>query len=322
LKSHIRDTDTKVVSGINGLIDVATVKGATTTVTAVVGTIGLLPTIEAIKAGYTIALANKETLVCAGEPVIKLAHEYNAKIIPVDSEHSALLQCLNGESYKNIKKLILTASGGPFRGKTRDQLSGITPEMALRHPVWNMGKKISIDSSTLMNKGLEVIEAIHLFNIPVDSINVVIHPEGIVHSMVEFTDNSIKAQLSTPDMRQPIQYALTYPNRLSSLTKELNLTGMSALTFEEPDLDTFPCLSLAINSARKPGTACAVLNAANEAAVELFLDRKISYYGIYESVQNALECINNIDNPSIDDIITIDTQTKHFVKETATGGKN
>ena len=320
-KSRIGDLPTRVVSGINGLTDAATVKGADTTVTAVVGTVGLLPTLAAIDAGITIALANKETLVCAGDIVKKRAAERNVKIIPVDSEHSALYQCLNGERHKDIKNLHLTASGGPFRGKSRAQLVSVTPEMALAHPVWSMGKKISIDSSTLMNKGLEVIEAVHLFGISPDNIRVVIHPEGIIHSLVEFQDNSTIAQLSTPDMRLPIQYALTQPGRLPSLISSLDLTKLKTLTFEEPDFDAFPCLLLALDCAKTQGTACTILNAANEAAVELFLDNKISYYGIYDSICNALSSIKNIINPSLDDIITTDKETKQFVFESVTGGR-
>ena len=312
-KSRVRDLDVHVTAGADGLVEAATVKGASTVITAVVGTVGLLPTLAAIDAGKKIALANKETLVCAGEIVMKRARENNVEIIPVDSEHSALFQCLNGESFENVKQLILTASGGPFRGKSRSELTNVTSEMALNHPVWNMGKKISIDSSTLMNKGLEVIEAVHLFSVSPEKINVVIHPEGIVHSMVEFADNSITAQLSTPDMRQPIQYALTQPKRMPSLTKSLDVTSLSALTFEKPDFDAFPCLALAIKTAKIPGTACAVLNAANEAAVELFLDGKLSFYGIYDSICNALGRIGNIENPSLDDIIEADKEAKQFV---------
>ena len=312
-KISVQDLDVHIVSGKDGLVEAACVDGADTTVTAVVGTVGLLPTLAAIDSGKTIALANKETLVCAGEIVTKSAKERNVKIIPVDSEHSALFQCLNGESSNSIKKLILSASGGPFRGKSRPELVDITPKMALRHPIWNMGKKISIDSSTLMNKGLEVIEAIHLFSVSPDKVEVVIHPEGIIHSMVEFTDNSITAQLSHPDMRLPIQYALTQPARIPSLIDALDVTSLSALTFEKPDFDAFPCLALAIKTAKIKGTACAVLNAANEAAVELFLNGKCCYYGIYDLICKALESIDNIENPSLDDIIMADKEAKKCI---------
>ena len=312
-KSRVQDIDVRVVSGTDGLIEAATVTGISTVVTAVVGTIGLLPTLAAIDCGYNIALANKETLVCAGDIVMKRALQNNVEIVPVDSEHSALFQCLNGESVDNLKRLILTASGGPFRGKSRSQLINATSEMALKHPVWNMGKKVSIDSSTLMNKGLEVIEAIRLFSISSEKVSVVLHPEGIIHSMVEFVDNSITAQLSYPDMRQPIQYALTQPKRVPSLTKALDITNLPTLTFDKPDFDAFPCLALAIETAKTPGTACAVLNAANEAAVELFLDGKLSFYGIYDSISYALERMGNIDNPSLDDIIEADKEAKQLV---------
>ena len=317
-KLAVRDLPTRVFSGMDGLLEVATAEGADTTVTAVVGTVGLLPTLAAIDAapgtgaGHTIALANKETLVCAGELVMKRAKESGVKIIPVDSEHSALYQCLNGEPVKSVKNLILTASGGPFRGKSRAQLTKITAEEALNHPVWNMGRKISIDSSTLMNKGLEVIEAIHLFSIPPDNIKVVIHPEGIVHSMVEFSDNSIIAALSTPDMRLPIQYALTQPCRVPSLTKALDITSIKTLTFDKPDYHAFPCLELAIKTASAFGTACTVLNAANEIAVELFLDGKLSFYGIYDKICKTLEHFDNIKDPSLDDIINADREARIY----------
>ena len=312
-KISVQDLDVRVFSGANGLIEAAIVDGADTVVTAVVGTVGLLPTLAAIDAGKTIALANKETLVCAGEIVMKRAAVHNVKIIPIDSEHSALYQCLNGGSKKGIKKLILSATGGPFRGKSRSELIDVTPEMALRHPVWKMGKKVSIDSSTLMNKGLEVIEAVHLFSVPTEKVSVVIHPEGIVHSMVEFKDHSIIAQLSNPDMRLPIQYALTQPERLPSMIKSLDITKISTLTFEKPNLDAFPCLSLAMKTAKENGMACAVLNAANEAAVELFLQGKLSYYGIYDSICEALDSIKKIENPSLEDIIEADKEAKRFV---------
>ena len=310
---RVRDLDVRVVSGMDGLIEASCVDGAHTIVTAVVGTVGLLPTLAAIRLGRRIALANKETLVCAGELVMKCAEEHGAEIIPVDSEHSALFQCLRGESVKSVKKLLLTASGGPFRGKSREYLKGVTPEMALRHPNWSMGNKITIDSATLMNKGLEVIEAIHLFGIAPEKIEVVVHPESIIHSMVEFSDSSIIAQLGEPDMRLPIQYALTYPERKTSPAKELDVSKLIALTFESPDLDAFPCLDLAVKTSKISGTACAVLNGANEAAVELFLQGKIGFYGIYEAVSAALENIGNTHCPSLQDIISADKAAKAFV---------
>jgi len=318
-KARVRDLDVRVASGTDGLLDAAAVDGADTVVTAVVGTVGLLPTLAAIRLGRRIALANKETLVCAGAHVMKLAREHGADVIPVDSEHSALFQCLRAETRSSVKKLILTASGGPFRGMSRAQLKGVTPEMALKHPNWSMGRKVTIDSATLMNKGLELIEAVHLFGIAPESISVVVHPESIVHSMVEFIDSSIIAQLSTPDMRLPIQFALTYPQRMPSPTASLSVDRMSALTFEEPDNDAFPCLGLATRTAGIGGTACSVLNAANEAAVDLFLQRRLGFYGIYESVLAALDSIGSTANPSLEDIIEAGDFAKRFVYERIKG---
>ena len=321
LRARLRDMDIRVLSGMDGLIEASTVDGAGAVVMAVSGTAGLLPTLAAIKLGRRIALANKEALVCAGDIVMGSAREYGADIIPVDSEHSAILQCLRGETRASVKKLILTASGGPFRGMSRSMLQSVTPEMALRHPNWNMGAKVTIDSATLMNKGLEIIEAIRLFDIPAEKIRVVIHPESIVHSMVEFTDNSVIAQLSAPDMRLPIQLALTYPERAPSLAAELDLTRLSALTFETPDFEAFPCLGIAIKTANVSGTACAVLNGANEAAVDLFMKRKLGFYGINESVHEALVKIGNIEGPSLDDIIAAGEAAKRFVYERNQGNK-
>jgi len=312
---RVRDLDVRVIPGMDGLIEAATADGAGTAVIAVAGTAGLLPTLAAIRIGRRIALANKETLVCAGEFVMNSAREYAADIIPVDSEHSAIFQCLHTEAQSCVKKIILTASGGPFRGMSRTELSNVTPEMALRHPNWSMGKKITVDSATLMNKGLELIEAVHLFGVPPENISIAVHPESIVHSMVEFTDNSIIAQLSLPDMRLPIQYALTYPKRIPSLAGELNITRMPTLTFEAPDLDAFPCLGAAIETAAIRGTACAVLNGANEAAVDMFLQRRLGFLGIYESVRAALDAIGNITNPSLEDIIAAGEAAKEFVHE-------
>ena len=310
--ARVADLDVKVASGMDGLIAAACVDGAQTVVTAVVGTIGLLPTLAAIKLSRRIALANKETLVCAGTLVMSAAKEHNAKIIPVDSEHSALFQCLQGENLKSVQKLILTASGGPFRGKKRSDLLAVSPEQALKHPKWNMGNKISIDSATLMNKGLEIIEAVHIFNIQPDKIEAVIHPQSIIHYMIEYCDNSVMAQLSEPDMCLPIQYALTYPNRKPTPTKQLDLTKLTALTFESPDMDTFPCLSLARQAAQTPGTACAILNAANEAAVDLFLRNKLSFYGISDTVQAALENIEIKTDFTLDDVLETDKAAKEF----------
>ena len=314
---RVRDMDVRVVAGEDGLVEVARVSKVDTVLTAVVGMVGLRPTLAAIQSGRRIAIANKEPLVCAGELVMQNAKEHGAEIIPVDSEHSALFQCLKSGSPESVRRLILTASGGPFRGKTRDELYGVTAETALRHPNWSMGQKITIDSATMMNKGLEVIEAAHLFSVPPDKIDVVVHPESIVHSMVEFIDNSVTAQLSQPDMRLPIQYALTYPQRMPSLTNTLDLTALAGLTFEKPDMDLFPCLGLAFKTASIRGTACAVLNGANEAAVELFLAGEIGFYDIYESVHDALESIGNIENPTLDKIIYAGELAKSFVFERA-----
>lgn len=313
LRIRLRDLPVAVVSGQNGLIEAAAAGDADTLVTAVVGTVGLAPTLAAIRAGKRIALANKETLVCAGSLVMSLAKACDTEILPVDSEHSAILQCLNGNDGKRYKKLFLTASGGPFIGKTADELRNITRREALRHPNWSMGEKITVDSATMMNKGLEFIEAMHLFGAAPEQIGILVHRQSIVHSMVEFEDNSVIAQLSVPDMRLPIQYALTYPDRLPSLTAPLELEKIGALTFEKPDLEVFRCLALALDTAKIPGTACAVMNAANEAAVSLFLKEKIPFNGIYECIALALDRIKNITEPTIDDILTADREARNIV---------
>jgi 1-deoxy-D-xylulose-5-phosphate reductoisomerase len=302
LKKRLSGVNTRITQGMDGLIEAALDSRADIIVTAISGEVGLEPTLAALRTGKRVAIANKEPLVCAGGLVMKTAREYGAEIIPVDSEHSAIFQCLTEIRLRKdgikklsklqspqIKKIILTASGGPFRGLTHDELKKITPEQALKHPNWDMGKKITIDSATLMNKGLELIEAIHLFGLTPDQIEVVIHPESIIHSMVEFADGSTIAQLSSPDMRQPIQYALTYPNRQPSLTKPLDLTQIGQLTFEKPDHDTFPCLRLAFEAAKKGDAACAALNKANEEAVNLFLNNKISFTEIPEIIEVALK---------------------------------
>jgi 1-deoxy-D-xylulose-5-phosphate reductoisomerase len=317
-KARVRDTGVRVVSGVDGLVEAATVDGASTVVTAVVGMAGLLPTLAAIRLGRRIALANKETLVCAGALVMAAAREHDATIIPVDSEHSAIFQCLESRAENDVKKIILTASGGPFRGMPREELRGATPEMALRHPNWAMGQKVTIDSATMMNKGLEAIEAIHLFTATPAMIEVVVHPESIVHSMVEFADNSLIAQLAQPDMRLPIQYALTYPQRLPSLAAPLDIATVGKLTFEPPDTDAFPCLALAFEAMRMGGAACSALNGANEAAVELFLRGRIGFYGIHDAIRAALDDLVNrmfIDEPSLDDIICIGDTAKRYVFE-------
>lgn len=315
MKTRLSDTPVRVVSGMAGLMEAAAWDRADTVVTAVVGTVGLKPTLAAIEKGKRIALANKETLVCAGAHVMSAAREHNAEILPVDSEHSAIFQCLQGNSGKALRRILLTASGGPFRGKTLKDLQKITLRDALNHPNWQMGKKITVDSATLMNKGLEFIEAMHLYAVSPDQIRILVHPESIVHSMVEFCDSSVIAQLSVPDMRLPIQYALTYPDRQPSLTSELDLVKIGALTFEAPDLDVFRCLKLALANARVPGTACAVMNAANEAAVALFLSEKITFNEIYECVAGAMDRIKNIETPTIDDILTADAEARRIVND-------
>lgn len=312
LKIKLADTDIKVVSGSEGLIEAAVADGVKTVVTAVVGISGLVPTVEAIKAKKNIALANKETLVTGGHIVMKLAKENGVKILPVDSEHSAIFQSLQGcADRREIKNIILTASGGPFFGKKKDELINITPEQALRHPNWNMGAKVTIDSSTLVNKGLEVIEAKWLFG--TENIRVLVHRQSVVHSMVEFKDNGIIAQLGTPDMRLPIQYALTYPNRLPMSGNELDFAKYSALTFEEPDLDTFYALRLAFDALREGGIKPVVFNSADEAAVDLFMRGRLSYLGISEAIEKAMRETENIENPTINDILEADKLARRIV---------
>lgn len=311
LKNNLSDTNIQVLSGIEGLIECAKVETADTILTAVVGMIGLMPTIEAIKCKKNIALANKETLVCAGSIVTKLAKENGVKILPVDSEHSAIFQSLQGYQNSDIKKLILTASGGPFFGKTN--LDDITKEQALKHPNWSMGSKITIDSATLMNKGLEFIEAMWLFD--TKNIEVVVHRESIIHSLVEYNDNSVIAQLGVSDMKIPIQYALTYPERLECEVERLDLVKCANLSFFEPDDTTFKCLKLAKDCANKGGNSGAVLNSANELAVELFLQDKISFKNIANSVEYALEKVEFIEEINIEDVFLSDNLARKAVLE-------
>lgn len=297
----------EIYCGLNGLVSVATINEVSTVVTAVSGAIGLIPTCAAIKAKKQIALANKETLVAAGEYVMSLAEENNVEILPVDSEHSAIWQCLKGESRKSVRNIILTASGGPFRQLTSQDLEKVTPEMALKHPNWSMGHKITIDSATLMNKGLEVIEAKWLFNVDFSDIEVVIHPQSIIHSMVEYGDGSILAHLGVPDMRIPIQYALSYPNRWLNKLPRLKLTELKGLTFEKPDMVRFPCLALAFQAGRQGGSAPVVLNAANEIAVHAFLAKEIKFMDISAVVEKTLHT-HEIKTPScLEEIIETDS---------------
>ena len=309
------DINIEVLSGMEGLVAISSLDEIDVLLTAIVGMIGLVPTLEAIKKGKTIALANKETLVTAGQLVMEEAKKNNVKILPVDSEHSAIFQCLNGENNKEIESLILTASGGPFRGKTKSQLLNVTKNEALKHPNWSMGRKISIDSSTLMNKGLEVIEAKWLFDVNTDKIDVVVHPQSIIHSMVQFVDSSIIAQMGCPDMKLPIQYALTYPDRILNDFERLDFSKLNSLTFEKPDLETFPCLKLAYDSLNMGGTYSAVLNAANEVLVNEFLEDKIGFYDIPYYIEKTLDAHKSISKPSLEEILHIDKCSRDFVKE-------
>lgn len=314
IKKRIDNNDLFVFKGRDGLEKIAKISDYDIFLTAVVGMVGLTPTIEAIKRSKTIALANKETLVTAGEIVMKEAKKYNSKIVPVDSEHSAIFQCLNGEKNNRIDKILLTASGGPFRGMRKEELLNVTKAQALKHPNWTMGSKITIDSSTLMNKGLEVIEAKWLFDVDPDDIIVHIHPESIVHSMVQFKDSSVIAQMGEPDMRVPIQYALTYPERMESGFKRLNLFEIKSLNFEIPDMDVFPCLSIAYECLKKGGTSCSVLNAANEVLVEKFLKDEIGFYDIPKYIKEAVDNHLFIKNPDLEDIIEADEWARNFVE--------
>ena len=308
--SALNPLNIKVYSGKDSLEQIVISEKIDVVLTAVVGYSGLLPTINAIKNGKKIALANKETLVVAGELITRLCLEYGAEIIPVDSEHSAIFQCLVGEEKNPIEKIILTASGGPFRSKTRDELLSITKEEALKHPNWSMGPKITIDSATLMNKGLEVIEAKWLFNLTKEQIDVVVHPQSIVHSAIQFKDGSVKAQLGLPDMKLPIQYALGFPNRIKNDFKRFNFLDYPNLTFEKPDIDTFKNLAHAYKAMEKGGNSSCVLNAANEVAVEAFLKDKISFLNMSDLIGNCLEKITFVKNPSLDDYIETDRQTR------------
>lgn len=303
----------EILTGDQGLLEITQRDNYDILVSALVGFAGLAPTIEAIKLKKRIALANKETLVTAGKIVIDLCKKFNAELIPVDSEHSAIFQCLNGENKKDIQKIILTASGGPFLSKTKKDLEKVTIEDALKHPNWKMGSKITIDSATMMNKGLEVIEAYWLFNLPKEKIEVIIHPQSIIHSMVEFNDGSIKAQLSTPDMKLPILYALTFPERYHFNAVQTDFKKINQLTFFEPDFDKFACLKIAYDVIGEGGTASCVLNAANEVAVDKFLSGKIKFNQIPEIINDALNTINNIHNADLETIVEFDFKTRDFL---------
>ncbi len=312
LKLLVKDVDVKIVCGMDGLVEIAQNDNSDILLTSVVGNVGLVPTVAAIKKGKKILLANKETLVTAGELIIPLAKEYNVDILPVDSEHSAIFQCLQGNSYKSIKKILLTASGGPFFNKKREELLSVTKNDALAHPNWNMGNKITIDSATLMNKGLEVIEAKWLFDVDIDNVEVIVHRQSIVHSAVQFCDNSVVAQLGVPDMKLPISYAINYPERVMPVTNELDLFKYNNLTFEKPDMETFRCLKLAFTASKIGGLAPTVMNAANEVAVDLFLNDKIGFCDIPNIVENTMNGFSYDVPLSIDKIIEFDKKARDF----------
>lgn len=314
LRTRVRDLDVDVYSGMEGLIAVSTEEEAEILVTAIVGMLGLRPTVAAIKAGKNIALANKETLVTAGHLIMPLAKECGVSILPVDSEHSAIFQSLNGEEGNRIAKILLTASGGPFRGKKRQELMNMQVEDALKHPNWSMGRKITIDSATLVNKGLEVMEAKWLFDVEPEQIQVVVHPQSIIHSMVEYEDGAVMAQLGTPDMRLPIQYALYYPKRRPLSGKRLDFYELSNLTFEKPDTETFEGLSLAMEAMKQGGNMPTVFNAANERAVALFLDRKIGFLEITEIIAESMNQLKYREHPSLEEILDTEQAAYEFIE--------
>lgn len=316
LQAALTGEKTQVAWGEDGLIAAATIPEADCVITAVVGMVGLKPTLAAIRAGKRIGLANKETLVCAGELVMAEAEEWGAEIVPVDSEHSAIFQCLMGcTDRREVKKILLTCSGGPFFDMDAADLKYVTKADALRHPNWKMGPKITVDCATLMNKGLEVIEAMRLYRVPLEQVEVLVHRQSIVHSLVEFTDGAVMAQLGAPDMRLPIQLALTYPQRMESPAPKLDLTQCAALTFCHPDLEKFPCLALAMQCAKRGGTACPAMNGANEEAVALFLADKIGFYDIYRLVAQAVEQVPFIQNPTLEEILEADHLARQAVRK-------
>ena len=314
-KIAVADTDIQVGSGIEGLIRAATMEETDCVVTAVSGAVGLKPTLAAIDGKKRIALANKETLVCAGDIVMARAAEKGAEIVPVDSEHSAIFQCLMGREKGELRKILLTGSGGPFRGKARAELEDVTPEQAVKHPNWSMGAKISVDSATMMNKGLEFVEAMHLFGVTPDDIQVVIHPQSVIHSMVELVDGTVIAQLGVPDMGLPIQLALTYPQRCPSMFARLDFTTLQSLSFEAPDYEKTPCLKLAMDCARLGGTAPCVMSAANEVAVGLFLRHQLGYNRIYDAAASAVEKVGVVKNPDLETILAADAAARAYVLE-------
>ena len=314
LKIRLADTPVRVLSGPSGVCEAASA-GADIVESSLVGIAGLLPTLAAIRSGAPrLALANKETLVCAGHIVMEEIKKHGCELIPVDSEHSAIFQCLAGGAKSEVRRIVLTASGGPFRGLTREELKSVTPEMALKHPNWDMGAKVTIDSATMMNKGLEVMEAMHLFGVGPERITPIVHPQSVVHSAVEFCDGSVIAQLGVPDMRLPIQLALTYPARLPSLAGQLDLAKIGSLTFEEPDLDKFPCLAIALKTAPRAGAAPAVMNAANEVAVAAFLRREIGFSRIPRIIEGAIAKYGDLPAATPEDILSADALTRASIK--------
>ena len=316
LRERLRDMDVRVVSGMDGLLELAVMPETEILVTAIVGMIGIRPTIAAIEAGKDIALANKETLVTAGHLIMPLAKEKGVKILPVDSEHSAIFQCLSGEERRSVDKLLITASGGPFRGKKREELRKVTVEDALRHPNWSMGHKITIDSATLVNKGLEVMEARWLFDVELNDIQVVVQPKSIIHSMVQFRDGAVMAQLGTPDMKLPIQYALYYPDRRYLEGERLDFRTLKEITFEEPDTETFEGLPLAVRASREGGTMPTIFNAANERLVAKFLHREIAFLDIYDGIRGAMEHHQKKENPSLEEILDAEREAWELVDQT------
>lgn len=314
LEVRIRDTDTRVVSGMDGLLELSAMEGPEILVTAIVGMLGIRPTMEAIRAGKDIALANKETLVTAGHLIMPMAKEYGVRILPVDSEHSAVFQALNGESRKEIHKLLITASGGPFRGKKRKDLGKVTMADTLKHPNWVMGQKITVDSATLVNKGLEVMEARWLFDVDLDHIQVVVQPQSVIHSMVEFKDGAVMAQLGTPDMRLPIQYALYYPERRYLDGDRLDFAALKEITFEEPDMETFLGLPMAISAAKEGGSMPTVFNAANELAVKKFLHQEINFLDIYDIIGQSMERHKKTEHPDLEEILAAEQETYRWIE--------
>ncbi len=314
LKARVADLPVKVLSGMDGLLEISSVPEADTVLTAVVGMIGIRPTIAAIQSGKDIALANKETLVCAGHIIMPMAREYGVQILPVDSEHSAIFQSLNGEPTKRLEKILLTASGGPFRGKTKEELEHVTLDDALKHPNWSMGAKVTIDSASLVNKGLEVMEARWLFGVEPDQIQVVVQPQSIIHSMVQFCDGAVMAQLGVPDMKLPIQYALFYPDRRPMSEERLDFGALKGITFEDPDMETFRGLPLALRAAREGGNLPTVFNAANEMAVIRFRSRDIRFLQIYEMIEDAMDHVKRIEHPGVEEILETERETYEYLE--------